>query len=485
MTEICRVRTLLRFLVNITQLRKQKLIPKNIGFTDIPKKGGKFPSLAKKIGYDKFGLFMEQVLVKSLQPCGDTTIVESFEYFKKIQPDLSKYLNFADYKDPIRLAREHFGYPAIGLVHEPEWTCGKVQGHPDIVSGDCIYDIKTTGQFGAMRIDTIYQLLSYFCLGRELYPGRYTKIGLILPAQGIIDVVDLSQWDHVPFWERLQNCVILKKQRESAYDVNPYTLLTFEMVRKNYCGGTVQKKDFYTAIEYGLPLQFFIRGRQDANVVVSPAERKKLKNTITRTKSHIYIHSPYTLSPSCRDSLEEDSGNIPWISQRIGYLLELGSECGMKGIVIHCGSLGAKKKKRTPLQALLNMFSTVIEAANYATESCPLLIETCAARKGELLADVSELASFWMALPMKTQKVVKICLDTCHVFSAGYDPEEFMVNILEAGVPIGLIHYNDSYLPKNAHRDRHAPIGYGFIGIDPLAKVLGRAVVEKIDCVYE
>ena len=485
MTEICRVRTLLRFLGNITDLRKEKLVPKNVCFTDIPKKGGNFPPLARKVGYDKFGSFMECLLVNSLQPYGDTMIIESFEYFKKIQPDLAKYLDIAHYKASICLVREHFGYPAIGLAHEPEWTCGNVQGHPDIVINDCIYDVKTTGQFGVMRVDTIYQLLSYFCLGRELYPGKYTKIGLILPAQGIIDVVDLSKWDHIPFWKRLQNCVAIKKQREIAYNIDPYTFLSFETVRRNYCGGTVHKKDFYKMIEYGLPLQFFIRGKSDANVDVSPKERAKLKNAIARTNSHIYIHSPYTLSPSCRDVYEGENSKVPWISQKIGYLLELGSECGMKGIVIHCGSLGSKKKKRTPTRALLNMFSTVVEAACYASESCPLLIETCAAQKGELLANVSELASFWMALPLKTQKVVKICLDTCHVFSAGYDPEEFMVKILESGIPIGLIHYNDSYLPKNAHRDRHAPIGYGFIGIDPLAKVLGRAVVEKIDCVYE
>lgn len=68
---------------------------------------------------------------------------------------------------------------------------------------------------------------------------------------------------------------------------------------------------------------------------------------------------------------------------------------------------------------------------------------------------------------------VGVCLDTCHVFDAGYD----IVNSLDEVLTdfdriIGLeklraIHINDSKNPLGSHKDRHECIGKGYIGLTP------------------
>jgi len=53
-------------------------------------------------------------------------------------------------------------------------------GHPDLMFGNTIYDIKTTGRFGRMRIRTILQLLTYTAQENGL---NVTHIGVVLPVQ--------------------------------------------------------------------------------------------------------------------------------------------------------------------------------------------------------------------------------------------------------------------------------------------------------------
>ncbi|MCG4722890.1 TIM barrel protein, partial [Alistipes putredinis] len=71
-----------------------------------------------------------------------------------------------------------------------------------------------------------------------------------------------------------------------------------------------------------------------------------------------------------------------------------------------------------------------------------------------------------------------VCLDTCHVFSAGYD----IVNDLDSVLDdfdniIGLdklkaVHLNDSMMPFGAKKDRHACIGEGEIGLDAIIRFI-------------
>ena len=84
-----------------------------------------------------------------------------------------------------------------------------------------------------------------------------------------------------------------------------------------------------------------------------------------------------------------------------------------------------------------------------------------------------------------------VCMDTCHVFSAGYD----IVNDLDGVINefdniIGIerlkaIHLNDSLMPFDEHKDRHAKIGEGYIGKKALIDFVKHPQINKLPIVLE
>lgn len=70
-----------------------------------------------------------------------------------------------------------------------------------------------------------------------------------------------------------------------------------------------------------------------------------------------------------------------------------------------------------------------------------------------------------------------VCLDTCHVWDGGYDIVNHLDEVLEEfDRVIGLerlcaVHFNDSMNPCGAHKDRHAKIGEGCIGMEGMRRV--------------
>ena len=79
-----------------------------------------------------------------------------------------------------------------------------------------------------------------------------------------------------------------------------------------------------------------------------------------------------------------------------------------------------------------------------------------------------------------------ICLDTCHVFAAGYDIVNDLDGVLEEfDRVLGLkllraIHLNDSMMPFGSHKDRHATIGNGEIGLEALLRVMKHPALKEI-----
>ncbi|KAF2753615.1 AP endonuclease [Pseudovirgaria hyperparasitica] len=99
------------------------------------------------------------------------------------------------------------------------------------------------------------------------------------------------------------------------------------------------------------------------------------------------------------------------------------------------------------------------------------VLETMASAGNTIGSTFSELASIIKLVNDKSR--VAVCLDTCHVFAAGYDlrtPEAFKATIEQFDKDIGLkylraFHVNDSKAPLGSHKDLHANIGTGFLGL--------------------
>ena len=480
-----RVRTLINHL-EYGALRKQNILPKKPMFTGI-KKGGSIPSSARKIGYANFGMFLDHFIQKVL------ALVHGldYEHVRTSAYDLYVHCNSYYFQQPPAIEKKVFHkdkdfYREIAdfvttafsssekIDLEPEWTVGEISGHPDLVIDNIVYDIKTTGQFNSMRIQTIFQLLAYYCLAQQLNKP-ITGIGLVLPAQRAILSVELRGWKWQGFWKALNSCIGTKLRLQPSPE---YSLL-FAATVLPYVGSHVAKDGTVSKTLRELtstrPWQIFFGGRCNANFKVTDSD---IANTLSLTANkgyRFYVHAPYTLNVSRK--YDDD-----WVVECLGKHLTNGVAMGSKGIVVHCG---VKKKDVEYKVAYENMIYSVIQAAAYASPDCPLLIETSAGETGELLSNPEELISFYHSLPEETKANTKICVDTCHVFAAGHLPQDFVKELEEAKVPIGLFHFNDSKGDKGCCKDCHARPGCGYIGLPSLIAIGTYALKNRIDMVFE
>jgi endonuclease IV len=479
---------------------KLKCLPKEKLFTKIKTVGGNFGKEAKTAGYSEFGLLMERVLELSLKD-------REREVMDILTSLGIKPAKLEHWDDLIKHYREFFeDLPLFG----EEWVVDPIQGHPDCVIGDTIFEMKTAFRFGAMRSETILQVLSYFCLAKKL-GKNINKVGLILPTQNLIVVHDLSGWNWEPFWEilvqrandlpsrdTLQSVaqIVGGLQEDQSIPVNAMNVAVTLMAMREYVGYTIKKDNLYeTMVKVERPIQFFLSGNLGTDLPLPKTFSKdKFKAAMAvRSPRSTFVHLPYTLNLSnpeksfrkSKKDKENDGetveGEEPWVITKTKRFLEFGDEIGLSGMVIHCG----KKAKLSQEDAIENMVEAVKAIAPFATPECPLLVETSAGQCGELFSDPETLASFYISLPPEVQANVKICFDSCHVFAAGHHPMHFLSVMDSFNIPIHLFHYNDSKLPLGSRKDRHAPPLMGHLGAEILMAVLQYAIRNNIPCVHE
>jgi endonuclease IV len=192
---------------------------------------------------------------------------------------------------------------------------------------------------------------------------------------------------------------------------------------------------------------------------------------------HVYIHT-ILFANLCR----RDNKGVKSV-QRIIRDMEFGHKLGATGIVIHLGNRVDNMYLNT---ALDNMYLNVLEISKYASEECPLLIETTAGKGNSICYKASDLINFYGRFALEEQKYIKICVDTCHVHAAGYDPYVFVIKWLKYFPnSIQLIHFNDSKDIRGSRKDNHTEPGYGKIHIQSLRLLNNFCTQYKIDMVYK
>ena len=180
----------------------------------------------------------------------------------------------------------------------------------------------------------------------------------------------------------------------------------------------------------------------------------------------LLAHAPYTMNlASPKEATYEFACMV--LKEDIARMDALG----MEAIVFHPGShtgIGA--------EAGIQKIIAGLNQAITGKERITVLLETMSGKGTEIGASFEELKAIrdGAAHPER----IGICLDTCHVFSAGYDIVHNLDGVLEEFdrvLGLGLlraIHLNDSLMPFGSHKDRHAVIGEGEIGMEALLGVL-------------
>ncbi|MCL2061757.1 MAG: deoxyribonuclease IV [Firmicutes bacterium] len=113
-----------------------------------------------------------------------------------------------------------------------------------------------------------------------------------------------------------------------------------------------------------------------------------------------------------------------------------------------------------------------------------VLLEAMSGKGGELGADFGELAEIISGVECADK--IGVCLDTCHVFCAGYDIVENLDGVIEEfDRTVGLarlkaVHVNDSMHPLGSRKDRHAKIGEGLIGADAIIRLINHPRLKHL-----
>ena len=145
----------------------------------------------------------------------------------------------------------------------------------------------------------------------------------------------------------------------------------------------------------------------------------------------------------------------------------------------HPGS-HVKQGAEKGIEYISGMLNTVLKPGQHTT----VLLETMSGKGSEVGRSFEELRAILDRVELSDQ--MGVCLDTCHVWDAGYDIAGNLDGVLEEfDRIIGLgrlkaIHLNDSMNPLGAAKDRHAKIGEGRIGLRALSGVVCHPALREL-----
>ena len=117
-----------------------------------------------------------------------------------------------------------------------------------------------------------------------------------------------------------------------------------------------------------------------------------------------------------------------------------------------------------------------------------VLLETMAGKGSEVGGRFEQLRDIITAVGSEH---LGVCMDTCHVWDAGYDIVNDLEGVLaEFDRVVGLdklcaLHLNDSKNPFGSHKDRHACIGEGYLGVETFRRIINHPALSKLPMILE
>ena len=180
----------------------------------------------------------------------------------------------------------------------------------------------------------------------------------------------------------------------------------------------------------------------------------------------VLAHAPYTMNlASATEKTYEFACTV--IREDIRRMDELQIE----NLVFHPGSHTGIGEEA----GIANIIRGLDQAIT-GSENITVLLETMSGKGTEIGYRFEQLKEIRDGVQHPER--IGICLDTCHVFAAGYDIVHNLDGVLEEfdrilGLPLlRAVHLNDSMMPFDSRKDRHAVLGGGEIGLEALLNVM-------------
>jgi deoxyribonuclease IV len=209
-------------------------------------------------------------------------------------------------------------------------------------------------------------------------------------------------------------------------------------------------------------VQFFLGDPQGwkAPKVSYPGGAPALRQAAADADIELYVHAPYVLNVATTNNrIRIPSRKI--LQQQV----DLAAEAGAKGIVIHGGHV---LKDDDPEVGVDNWR----KCAERLDAKVPVFIENTAGGDRAMARKLDRLDRLWDAV---AEYGLGFCFDTCHAYAAGIDLADAVEKVMAITGRIDLVHANDSRDPFDSGADRHANLGEGTIGLEPIAEVVRAA----------
>jgi deoxyribonuclease-4 len=478
--EPVRVRSVLSSLRGKERTALKKLLPKKLEVPEV-EKAGKYPNALLQVlnspeKYSYLGCIAETMLRGTEMTYEELIpVVESYKVLTEAdKAKLKKSKTTDEFLESLRVTRERMDAVMEGDEYEIEAEVGisggkgVVVGHPDFRTKTQIFEVKLTGQLKQNWQDFLFQTFAYASLDTNV-----KEVCIVLPLQETVWRYNVEKWNKRDEYRKYLEDKVGRRESEATMYMMAMILMGMYRIGNHISKQKQLHNTIDTFPSYERPYQIFLSGPQNSNVNIGEEDLKLTRSKVEKYNAKLYIHSPYLIN-LCQEPGSKDDFHVELLRKNLEYAVKAGA----KGVVVHVGkSCGREEGK-----ALENMYENVMKVLEYATEDCPLLLETPAGQGTETLTKYEEFLEF---VELVDDKRFGICVDTCHVYACGHDPLEYITKLITSNKKPKLIHYNDSEGCCGSCVDRHAMPGAGKIGYEKMEAIAKRVSIENIDALYE
>ena len=213
---------------------------------------------------------------------------------------------------------------------------------------------------------------------------------------------------------------------------------------------------------------------------IKPERVARFKAALAKTKikpANVVVHAAYVLSVATPDDEK-------WARASAGLTKELerSSTLGVGSVCFHPGS-ALTSDRADSAKRIAKAITVALQTHDSSTR---LLVENTAGAGKTMGKTAQEIHDILSNVPMALRKRTGYGLDTCHLFSSGYDltaSREKFIGILDEfeetiGEPPSFFHLNDSAGELGSNKDRHVLIGDGLIGKEPFQWLMNTKIAS-------
>ncbi len=238
-------------------------------------------------------------------------------------------------------------------------------------------------------------------------------------------------------------------------------------------------------------MQIFLGDPQQALSRARPkSELLAFKSDLESNQMLVVIHGAYTINLCRNPNTSRYRTSARTLISDLTSCKMIGPNC--LGVIIHMGK-NKPEDGISDLKAIGNFISGLKDTLAQSPSTTTIILETGAGVGHEISTKIDVLADIYHGLDLVEKSRIGFCIDTCHIWAAGYDistkknSEKFFADFDKLiGVDkIVCIHFNNSKTALGSRVDRHADLAYGQIPGPGLGAVAVFAAIHSIPLIME